>query len=288
MEKGGASVRKIWNSGPVRFVRELVELYFSARVSRSAAALAYFMILTVFPFLICVSAFVGVLHLDLNLVLDVLSRFLPEGVTAIVVDYVQYVTGNQSVAMLAAGIFTLLFFASAAVRSLMNIMEDIYGRVNYRGIRRTVASVVFSVLLMIAMYGSVVVVLTGNWFFRLLEKYLHLPDLIGQWQWMRFVLLLALVLFVILLIYRFTAPRGKPSPPVLTGALLASVALAAASILFSWFIGMSSRYSLVYGSLASVIILMVWLYLCGNILILGNVFNYVWYRRKKTKYDRIK
>ena len=37
----------------------------------------------------------------------------------------------------------------------------------------------------------------------------------------------------------------------------------------------STRYSLVYGSLASVIIMLVWLYLCGNILILGNVINYV-------------
>ena len=35
-----------------------------------------------------------------------------------------------------------------------------------------------------------------------------------------------------------------------------------------------------YGSLASVIILLVWLYLCGNILILGDVFNCVWYRRR--------
>ena len=57
-----------------------------------------------------------------------------------------------------------------------------------------------------------------------------------------------------------------------------------ASILFSWFIGMSSKYSLVYGSLASVIILLLWLYLCGNILILGNVFNCVWYKRKKIRY----
>ncbi|MBM6974915.1 YihY/virulence factor BrkB family protein, partial [Intestinimonas butyriciproducens] len=75
--------------------------------------------------------------------------------------------------------------------------------------------------------------------------------------------------------------QGHPRPPVLTGGFLASVALVAASMLFSWFIGLSSRYSLVYGSLASVIILLVWLYLCGNIFILGNVFNYVWYKRQK-------
>lgn len=278
-------MRRLWDSGPVRFVRELVELYFSAHVSRSAAQLAYFLILTFFPLLICINAFVGALHLEIDLVLDTLEQFFPGEVAAIVADYVQYITGNQSRGMLMAGVLTTLFFASAAVRSLMQIMEDIYGRVNYHGFWSLVASVGFAILFLVTMYLSIVVVLTGNWFFHLLEKYLHLPNLITDWQWLRFVLLFALVLLVILLLYRFTAPKGKPNPPVLTGAFLAAIALAAASILFSWFIGMSSRYSLVYGSLASVIILLVWLYLCGNILILGNVFNCVWYRRKKKKYD---
>ena len=48
------------------------------------------------------------------------------------------------------------------------------------------------------------------------------------------------------------------------------------SAVFSWFIGMSSRYALVYGSLASLIILLVWLYFCGNILLLGAVLCSVW------------
>ena len=56
--------------------------------------------------------------------------------------------------------------------------------------------------------------------------------------------------------------------------------MVAASAVFSWFIDLSSRYALVYGSLASLIILLVWLYLCGNIVILGSCFNRVWYGRK--------
>lgn len=279
-------MRKLWQSRPVRFVREVVELYFSARVSRSAAALAYFLVLSVFPILICINAFVGALNLDISTVLDVVEGFLPGGVAAILADYIQYITDNQTFGMFLAGLFLTMISASAAVRSVMNVMEDIYERVNYRGFWRLFASVVFSILFLITMYLSMVVVLTGNWFFTLVERYLHLPIPIRDWQWIRFVILFALVLFVILLLYRFTAPRGKPRPPVLTGAVLASVALAAASILFSWFMGMSTRYSLVYGSLASVIILMVWLYLCGNILILGNVFNCVWYRHKKEKYKK--
>ncbi|MFR6185414.1 MAG: YhjD/YihY/BrkB family envelope integrity protein [Lawsonibacter sp.] len=67
------------------------------------------------------------------------------------------------------------------------------------------------------------------------------------------------------------APAPCTSPPLLSAA-----ALVACSVLFSWFIGMSSRYSLVYGSLASLIILLVWLYFCGNILLLGAVAGRVW------------
>lgn len=278
-------MRKLWNSGPVRFVREIVELYFSAHVSRSAAELAYFLILTFFPILICINAFVGVLRLDINVVLDTVEEFVPGGVAAIIADYVQYITDNQSLGMLLAGVVMTLISASAAVRALMKIMDDIYGRKNYPGFWSLVVSVVFSLLLLVTIYLSMVAVLTGNWFFRLLEHYLPFDFIgfMGGWQWLRFVLMFALVLLFILLLYRVTAPIGKPRPPVLTGAFLASVALVAASVIFSWFIGMSSRYATVYGSLASVIIMLVWLYLCGNILILGNVFNCVWYRRKKAK-----
>ena len=279
-------MKRFWESNPVRFVREMVELYFSAHVSRSAAELAYFLILSFFPILICINSFVGALDLDISLVLDGVERFLPGGVAFILADYVEYVTANQSPGMFLAGLFVILVSASAAVRALMKIMDDIYGKTNYPGPWSIVVSVGFSLLLLLTTYLSLVVLLTGNWFLRLVEGFLPINRVIWDWQWLRFVILFALVLLFISLLYRVSAPMGKPRPPVLTGAILAAVTLAGASVLFSWFIGMSSRYSLVYGSLASVIILLVWLYLCGNILILGNLFNCVWYRHRKTKHRR--
>lgn len=275
-------MRRLWESAGVRFVREILEVYFDRRVSRSAAELAYFLILSFFPVLICVNAFVGLLHLDVNLILAGTEEFLPKESRSILGDYILYITDNQSNAMLFAGLTMTLFSASAAFRALMNIMADIYGRTTYRGVGQVVASVAFSVLFLITIYLSLAVLLTGSWFLHLVETYLPwVRQVVGDWQWIRFWVLFCLVMLFVLLTYRMAAPRGKPRPPILTGGVLASAALVCASMLFSWFIGMSSRYSLVYGSLASVIILLVWLYLCGNILILGNVFNYVWYKRKK-------
>ena len=272
-----------------RFVWDMVDLYFSKRVSRSAAELAYFLILSFFPAMICINAVIGTLDLNVASLLEEASIIIPEGALTVLTEYVRYITTNQSHALLVGGIVMMLFSASAAMRSLMNVMDDIYERKSYSGLWQIVASVVFSVLFLLTIYLSLVVVLTGNWFFHLLEEFIHrFPRLSHiklpwEWQWMRFLILFCLVMVVVMLVYRATAPRGRPRPPILTGAFLASAALVLASILFSYFIGLSSRYSLVYGSLGSVVILLVWLYLCGNIIILGSCFNRVWYDRKQKR-----
>ena len=278
-------MRRSKGADAVGFLWEVVQLYFAKRVSRAAAELAYFLVLSFFPFVIVLNAVVGTLPVDLPSLLDEAAGVIPNQALGVIREYVGYITINQSRALLAAGIVMMLFSASAAMRSLMHVMDEIYA-----GLWQVVASVAFAVLFLVTFYLSVVVVLTGNWFFHLLEELLgHFPALDGvtlpwQWQWMRFVILFCLVLMFMMLIYRATAPRGKPRPPVLTGAFLASGALVGFSVLFSYFIGLSSRYSLVYGSLASVVILLVWLYLCGNIVIVGNCFNRVWYGRKWRPY----
>ena len=278
-------MQRLWNSGAVRFVREMVRIYFAKRVSRSAAELAYFLVLTFFPVLICINAFVGLLDLNIQEVLDAAAPFFPRETLGILGDYVGYITSNQSTALLIAGAGMTLFSASAAFRALMNIMEELYGRKGYRGVWRIAASLVFSVLFLLTVYLSFVVLLTGDWLFRLVEDFFHLEQAVlpWEWQWFRFLLLFLMMFLFVLVVYRMAAPRGKPRPPVLTGAFLAAAALVGGSPLFSWFIGLSSPYPLGYGALASGIILLVWLYLCGNILILGNVFNCVWYRKKKVK-----
>ena len=270
---------------PVKFILEMVELYFSKHISRSAAELAYFLILSFFPLLICINAFISLLPVDLEELIAAAAPLLPGAILGVLREYVGYITTNQSPGLLVAGIFMTVFFASAAFRALMHIMEEIYGRKGYRGFRQVVASVLFALLLLVTIFLSLVVLLTGGWLFQAVERLLHLDShtLPWDWQWMRFLLLFLFVFLFVLLVYRVAAPRGKPRPPVLTGAVLASVALSAFSMLFSLFIGLSSRYSLVYGSLASIIIMLVWLYLCGNILIIGNIFNCVWYRHRKLR-----
>jgi membrane protein len=271
----------IWESTPIRFIRDMVSVYFDKHVARSAAELAYFLVLTFFPVMICVNAFLGMLNLNVSFLMQGIAPLLPGKVYTILADYFGYVSSIESPTLLLVGLSMTVMSASAALRSLINIMDDVYGKEIYKGFWEFLASLTYSILFLLTIYLSMVVVLTGSWFFHLLEHILPFRQL-SHWIWMRYFVLFALVFLFILLVYRASAPRAHPRPPLYTGAFLASLALVVASMLFSFFISLSSRYSLVYGSLASVIILLVWLYLCGNILILGNVFNYVLYQRRKS------
>lgn len=58
-------VQRIWTSALVTFLRDAILLYFDRRVPQAAACFAYFVLLTVFPVLICVSAVLGALDIDI-------------------------------------------------------------------------------------------------------------------------------------------------------------------------------------------------------------------------------
>ena len=278
---------------PVLFVRDMVQTYGRLGVSRAAASLAYFLILTLFPLLVCVNFFIGLLELDPEAVFSALDPLLPRESLSIILEYLTYVSGipqSQSTPLLLASLFTILLSASAGLRTLLKTMDELYQVRHVSSLRRVVVSVALSLLFLLTIYLSIVVIFTGDWFFQVLEERLPPPlaeliplRLLSQlWGWLRYLLLFFCVLLLVLAVYRMgTPPPLRREKKVLRlTALLSAGALVACSVLFSWFIGMSSRYSLVYGSLASLIILLVWLYFCGNILLVGAVAGRVWFRRR--------
>lgn len=278
---------------PVLFVRDMVQTYGRLGVSRAAASLAYFLILTLFPLLVCVNFFIGLLELDPEAVFSALDPLLPRESLSIILEYLTYVSGipqSQSTPLLLASLFTILLSASAGLRTLLKTMDELYQVRHVSSLRRVAVSVILSLLFLLTIYLSIVVIFTGDWFFQVLEERLPPPlaeliplRLLSQlWGWLRYLLLFFCVLLLVLAVYRMgTPPPLRREKRVLRlTALLSAGALVACSVLFSWFIGMSSRYSLVYGSLASLIILLVWLYFCGNILLAGAVAGRVWFHRR--------
>ena len=264
-------------------VYHIIDLYGSRRMGRSAAAFAYYLMLSFFPLLICVASIIGRTTIDTEELLSLISEVVPPQVTETLVSFFGYIHDNYSRAMLWAGIILLFTAASGAFGTIMVTMGDLYGEPRYKGLLHTVMSFLYSAVFLVGIYISVIVVSTGNWFIELLDQWFHVGDVLASWKWLRFILLTGIIMLLLLLLYRSVTPRSKPSLPVLPGAVVGGLSILAISILFSTMISASARYTLVYGSLASLIILMLWLHLMGTIILVGGLVNLLYWQLHNEK-----
>ena len=100
------------------------------------------------------------------------------------------------------------------------------------------------------------------------------------WSWLRFVMLFVMMLLLLWMLYRLTVSKDRRSRQF-PGAFFAALGMSALSIAFSWLMGSSQSYPIVYGSLASVIILLLWFNSLGFLMTLGCVFNEALERTRK-------
>ena len=93
-------------------------------------------------------------------------------------------------------------------------------------------------------------------------------------------MLFLIILGLILVLYVLTTSH-EGSRRQVPGAFVAAVGMAAISVLFSWLFGRSAKYPLVYGSLASMILLMVWLNLLSYMIVIGSAVNQALFETRK-------
>ena len=89
-------MKKLWTSPLVSFFREAILLYFSRRVPQAAACLAYFVILAVFPVLICVSYILGLVNIDVGSLIGQLQTILPQAALDVLESYLRYIAIHRS------------------------------------------------------------------------------------------------------------------------------------------------------------------------------------------------
>lgn len=98
------------------------------------------------------------------------------------------------------------------------------------------------------------------------------------WRATRWVIALFTSVVVLATLYHFGIPRRRHWKHVLPGAFLSTAMWFLATLLFGWYVGRSTRYQLVYGSLSAGVATIVWLYMVSLIILYGAEFNAQVYR----------
>ena len=259
-------------------IAAIAEKFFSHKLYFSAAALSYFLIMTLFPTLICVQWILSSLGEDIILFLEGFSEIIPANALKIIEDYLVY-TGSQSNGLLIIGIITAVFTGASAFRTLSDTLREIFESHGGSNAVRFVSSFIYAVAFLLVVYILAIIVVAGRWLINLVEPvfaatgFIRFINFIDLWNWLRFVILNVVSAGMLYIIYYCNAWRSPFRMKILPGAVFGSVVFTIVSGFFSWFITSSVKYSTVYGSLASVIILMLWLYILANIILIGALIN---------------
>lgn len=258
----------------VHFFRAFVSLYSEKRLQTASAALSYYLTMTAFPLLICLYTMLGNSYESIMRLTRLASGILAPDIIDLIEEFLAYVSSNDSNSMLLAGLFLLLSYASAAVRSIHQTIYSLQGGSKFEGLGQYIVSLIFSLVFLAAMYFAVMVMLTGKKFIEAVNRMFPFINISMGWSLVRFFVMAFIYYVVIKGIYEAPKrPEDRYSTNV--GALAATASVLAVTVVFSVFISSSANYPLVYGSLASVVLLMLWLYSVCTVIYCGAALNII-------------
>lgn len=256
----------------IAVVQRVVHYYNKKQIPVASAALCYYLTMSVFPMIICLYSLLGYNYNNALRILGFLEDFLSADTIEIVRGFLGYVEQNHSTAMFYAGIMLLLTSASAAVRCIHITIGRMQGQKRYGSIKGFLLSLILAVAFLAATWFAILVMFTSSDLIAMLNEKLPFVDISKGWQRIKYLMLGGILFLTLWGLYRID--RRKNAPYVTwPGALLATFGMVCMSLIFSAFIAASTRYPLVYGSLASVILLMLWLFFSCQVIFVGAAFN---------------
>ena len=250
-----------------------------------AAQMTYHFVLALFPMLIFLLTLLPLFQIDPQQVKDMVSQNAPAETASVVSKIFNDITKNASGSILSVGLILTIWSASNGMTAIMNSFNVAYDVEDGRNpIVLKLLSVVFTVVMGLVL----AVALTLPTFGTFIKD--HLFGAIGldkQVAWI-FDLIRVILPFIIILLLFITlysvAPNVKTKiKSVFPGALFTSIIWLLGSFGFGWYLSNFGNYSKTYGSLAGIIILLLWLYITCFILIIGAEINAIIHQRHVIK-----
>ncbi|MGH2549016.1 MAG: YihY/virulence factor BrkB family protein [Thermomicrobiales bacterium] len=257
------------------------------RMTDWAAALTYYSVLSIFPGLLALVSILGLVGDDAtNTIIETMNE-LPSGPARdIVLSGTKNLqeAGGAATTALVVGSLIAIYSASSYVGAFIRAAGVILGVEDKRRFFITIPlRFGLTILLMLfAMATAFAIVLTGP----IAEEFTRVTgisaDLLGGWGFIKWPIVLSLFLIALGILYSLGPNFEKRRFRFATkGSVLALVLWLVASALFSFYVENFGNFNKVFGSLASVVVFLVWLYLSNIAVLLGLEFDNELARFKK-------
>lgn len=245
----------------VKFIIEFINRLIKDNVTLYAAQASFFILISSIPFLMLlvsiVKGFIPVTRIE---VMTLLTDIFPSNTHVFMSRLVNELFSEVSVSIISVTAITLIWSASRGILSLLYGLHSILGISSKSIVRERIRAILFTFLFILALVIPIFIFFAGS-YLGITHTWIKIP---------LFIILLALTFTAI---YTFLPRRRINFFSQFIGGVLASASWVVFSWLYAIYIDNFSSFSYIYGSLAAIILLMLWLYFCLLFFLCGAEFN---------------
>lgn len=257
------------------FLKRLYNRIIEDDIFGLSAQLAYFFLLSLFPFLIFLMTLVGFLSIDEQNVIGFIEAYAPAEITELINQNVRQLVNEQNGQLLSIGIIGTLWSASNAINAIMRGFNRAYDVDENRSfiVSRLIA-IVLTIAMLFVICMAFLLPIFGKWIGEYIFTFFGLSaGFLNVWEALRWGVSSVIFFIVLIALYKLAPNKRIYFRNAVWGALFATFGWQLVSLAFSYYVNSMGNYTATYGSLGTVIILMIWFYLSGVIIMIGGVIN---------------
>ncbi|TKB97735.1 YihY/virulence factor BrkB family protein [Pedobacter cryophilus] len=261
-----------------------VALFFFQEIQKDslvnkASSLAYNFMMAIFPSIIFIFTLIPYIPIKnfQNQLMSIISLLLPENAYLAFESTLEDIVKNQNGKLLSIGFILALFFATNGIHTLMQAFNKSSLIVETRTwLKQRYIALNLTLLIAFSLLLGVAVMVIGEFVINYLKVGLNLKEgkfwiysiMISRWA------IIIVVYFVtISLLYRYGPANSKKWKFFSAGSWLATILAVLSSVAFSYYINNFGTYNKLYGSIGTLLVMMLWLYLNSLILLIGFELN---------------
>lgn len=256
------------------YSKRIFDLIMKPEMKILPGQLAYFLILSIFPLLTLLGYIGTKITLLSGPFIEIISKFLPSSFNDILLPFLtkSSITGNVTFVMILGFILV-----SNGTHSIIITSDELYG-IDYDDYIKRRIKAFFMIFILLFLFMFVIIVLAyGNIivnniinleFFSRFKNTIYFAFVLIKWP-------IAFILFFWILKFMYTiAPDEEIASKYMNkGALFTTIGWIVTTFCYSYYVTNFANYSLFYGSLSGIIVMMIWIYLLSFIFVMGIAIN---------------
>ncbi len=247
-----------------------------------AAQISFYLLSTFFPMALMVFTAASAISLNYTDAMFRVLAVLPDKAETLITSML--VSHGESSMVIAITAFLSLSTMSGFILTAEKALIRFYRIDDNRSFWMSrFMSLIFAFLIFVSLIAIFGLIIFGKVIGTAISAYVTTPQAIKLWNLSRFAAILIFIAFVVSALYKALPTVKLKITEVLPGAILATAAWYAASMLFALYVNNFPQYEIIYGSLAGFVCMIVWIYMTGVILLAGAKINALIYRRKVKK-----